>query len=271
VKLKTPCSQRGFLIFMNSLGIWRPAYCAPTRSEPVIHHADGDDKNDKMRLMVKQSKIPASSSEPGAFQDTPDFSEASNTVTSPELNLENHFLIAMPSMLDPIFGGTVVYLCEHDANGALGIIINKPTDMTMEVLFERIDLKLEIQPDNAQMATTPVMFGGPVQVERGFVLHAPLGQFSSMIRVSDEIALTTSKDILEAVASGKGPGKILVSLGCAGWEAGQLEQEIVKNGWLTVSADPSIIFDLPIAERFVAAVKLLGIDPMMLTGEAGHA
>ena len=218
--------------------------------------------------MVKQSKINASFAEPGPIQNTPDLS---NIVTSPELKLANHFLIAMPSMLDPMFGGTVIYLCEHNADGALGVIINKPTDMTMEVLFERIDLKLEIRPNQRLMAEKPVMFGGPVQVERGFVLHTPLDQFSSMIRVTDEIALTTSKDILEAVASGKGPGKFLVSLGCAGWSAGQLEDEIIKNGWLTVDADPSIIFDLPIAERFVAAVKLLGIDPMMLTGEAGHA
>lgn len=221
-----------------------------------------------MAAMVKRSKIYASSSEPGDIQNRPGHSKI---VTASELKLANHFLIAMPSMLDPIFGGTVVYLCEHNAEGALGVIINKPTDMTMEVLFERIDLNLEIQSDREPMAEKPVMFGGPVQVERGFVLHAPLGQFSSMIRVTDEIALTTSKDILEAAASGKGPGKLLVTLGCAGWSAGQLEEEIVRNGWLTVSADPSIIFDLPIAERFAAAVKLLGIDPMMLSGEAGHA
>lgn len=221
--------------------------------------------------MVKQSKIRASTSESGVFQNTPDYSESSDTVPPSELNLANHFLIAMPSMLDPIFGSAVIYLCEHNADGALGIIINKPTDMTMEVLFERIELKLEIRHDHAPMTEKPVMFGGPVQVDRGFVLHAPHEQFSSMIRVTDEIALTTSKDILEAVASGQGPGKILVSLGCTGWSAGQLEQEISKNGWLTVSADPSIIFDLPIADRFSAAIKLLGIDPMMLTGEAGHA
>jgi putative transcriptional regulator len=143
--------------------------------------------------------------------------------------------------------------------------------MTMDMLFERIDLKLEIKPNNAPIAGKPVMFGGPVQVERGFVLHAPLGEFSSMMKVTDEIALTTSKDILEAVASGEGPQQFLVSLGCSGWSAGQLEQEIVKNGWLTVRADPSIIFEMPIAERFTAAIKLLGIDPMMLTGDAGHS
>jgi putative transcriptional regulator len=222
--------------------------------------------------MAKQSKTPPSSPEPENTQDKPDFSQSpASGSTAPALELANHFLIAMPSMLDPIFGGTVVYLCEHNANGALGVIINKPTDMTMDVLFERIDLKLEIMPNRMPGAGKPVMFGGPVQVERGFVLHAPIGHFSSMMKVTDEIALTTSKDVLEAVALGNGPQRLLVSLGCAGWSAGQLEQEIVKNGWLTVRAEPSIIFDLPIEQRFAAAIKLLGIDPMMLTGEAGHA
>ena len=188
-----------------------------------------------------------------------------------ELNLADHFLIAMPSMLDPVFGGTVVYLCEHNADGALGVIINKATDMTMDVLFERIDLDLEIAPKFAPKDNKPVMFGGPVQVERGFVLHTPHGRFSSMMKVTDDIALTTSKDVLEAVAAGDGPRRILVSLGCAGWTAGQLEEEISRNGWLTVRADPAIIFDMPIEARFVAAMKLLGIDPMMLTGDAGHA
>jgi putative transcriptional regulator len=186
-----------------------------------------------------------------------------------KLQLANHFLIAMPSMLDPIFGGSVVYMCEHNDDGALGVIINKPTDMMMNTLFERIDLELEI--DAGQMSNRPVMFGGPVQVERGFVLHAPYGEFSSMMKVTDDIALTTSKDVLEAVAAGAGPRRLLVTLGCAGWSAGQLEEEITRNGWLTVKADPAIIFDMPVEERFAAAIKLLGIDPMMLTGEAGHA
>src|SRR3954467_10323906 len=129
--------------------------------------------------MGKQSETSKPSSAPGVSRDTPDFPKSLPTVNAPELNLANHFLIAMPSMLDPIFGGTVVYLCEHNANGALGVIINKPTDMTMDVLFERIDLKLEIMPTRMPGAGKPVMFGGPVQVERGFVLHAPLGHFSS--------------------------------------------------------------------------------------------
>lgn len=219
--------------------------------------------------MANQSKTRKSSSEPGVSEDIPDFAENSGKRLVPELNLANHFLIAMPSMLDPVFGGTVIYLCEHNTNGALGVIINKPTDMTLDVLFEKIDLALEIAPQ--PMTAKPVMFGGPVQVERGFVLHSPGGTYSSTMPVSNDIALTTSKDILEAAAAGTGPRKLLVSLGCAGWGAGQLEEEIVRNGWLTVSADPAIVFDLPAEQRFVAAMKLLGIDPSMLAGEAGHA
>lgn len=221
--------------------------------------------------MVKQRKTRTTPSKPGISRESAFFSATPDAPVTPELNLANHFLIAMPSMLDPVFGGAVIYLCEHNADGALGVIINKPTDMTMEVLFERIDLTLEIVPTRAPIDKKPVMFGGPVQIERGFVLHTPIGKFSSMMQITDEIALTTSKDVLEAVASGDGPERILVSLGCSGWSAGQLEDEIARNGWLTVRADPGIIFDLPIEERFLAAMGLLGIDPMMLTGEAGHA
>jgi putative transcriptional regulator len=190
-------------------------------------------------------------------------------VPAPELQLADHFLIAMPSMLDPVFGGTVIYLCEHNADGALGVIINKPTDMTVDVLLERIELTLHAQP--GRNVPEAVLFGGPVQVERGFVLHTLPGHYASMIKVSDDIALTTSKDVLEAVASGYGPHRYLITLGCSGWSAGQLEQEIARNGWLTVRADPAIIFELPMEQRFTAALKLLGIDPLMLAGEAGHA
>ncbi len=188
------------------------------------------------------------------------------------LDLSNHFLIAMPSMPeDPVFSGSVVYLCEHNAGGALGVIINKPTDMSIDTLLDRIDLELEIAPNGVPLDCKPVMFGGPVQIERGFVLHAPVEHYSSMMTVSDDIVLTTSKDVLEAVAHGEGPSRILVTLGCAGWSPGQLEQEIANNGWLTVRADPDIVFDLPIEKRFDAAMRLLGIDPMMLSGTAGHA
>ena len=227
--------------------------------------------------MVKPRKTRPVSSRPGAssagFVDPADSHDpgALGASETPGLNFANHFLIAMPSMLDPVFGGSVVYLCEHNAEGALGVIINKPTDMTMDTLFERIDLQPEIVAGAAPLDKQPVMFGGPVQVERGFVLHAPAGQYSSMIRVSEDVALTTSKDVLEAVGSGRGPQRFLVSLGCAGWGAGQLEEEISCNGWLTVAARHDIIFDTPIEARFVAALKLLGVDPMMLSGEAGHA
>ena len=221
-----------------------------------------------MRGMAIHGKTRKSSSGTGVSEDIPIFSDMSDASAAPAFNLANHFLIAMPSMLDPVFGGTVVYLCEHNAQGALGVIINKPTDMSMDLLFERIDLALEI---NLQPGANPVMFGGPVQVERGFVLHSPHDTYSSTMQVTEAIALTTSKDILEAAAAGRGPDKILVSLGCAGWSAGQLEEEIARNGWLTVPADPAIVFDLPIEQRFVAAMKLLGIDPTMLAGVAGHA
>lgn len=187
-----------------------------------------------------------------------------------DFNLADHFLIAMPSMQDPIFGGTVVYVCEHNDNGVLGVVINKPTDMTLQVLFERIDLKLSAALD-LPVVNEPIMFGGPVQDDRGFVLHTPGTPYSSSLKVTDEVAFTTSIDVLEAVAGGTGPQRMLVSIGYAGWSPGQLEDEIGRNGWLTVAADPAILFDLPVEQRYVAAMKLLGIDPLMLASEAGHA
>ncbi|GAA4342211.1 YqgE/AlgH family protein [Pigmentiphaga soli] len=182
------------------------------------------------------------------------------------IDLSNQFLIAMPGMVDPNFAGAVVYVCEHTPKGALGLVINRPTDLTLASLFERIELSLE----GSASAEEPVFFGGPVQTDRGFVLHAPVGAYNSSIRVG-ELALTTSRDVLQAVADGGGPRKMLVTLGYAGWEAGQLEGEISANAWLNVTADAGIIFDVPPAQRFGAALKLLGIDPIMLAGEAGHA
>jgi putative transcriptional regulator len=189
---------------------------------------------------------------------------------APALNLANHFLIAMPSMQDPIFGGTVVYVCEHNDNGVLGVVINKPTDMTMEVLFERVDLELSSDVPRS-VVDEPIMFGGPVQDDRGFVLHTPGARYSSSLTVTEEVAFTTSIDVLEAVARGTGPSRMLVSIGYAGWSPGQLEDEISRNGWLTVSADTRILFDVPVEERYMAAIKLLGFDPLMLASEAGHA
>ena len=187
-------------------------------------------------------------------------------MTESSIDLSNQFLIAMPNMADPNFAGAVIYVCEHTPNGALGLMINRPTDLTLAGLFERIELSLE-SDDNRD---TPVFFGGPVQTDRGFVLHASGGDYTSTIQVG-ELSLTTSRDVLQAVAEGDGPRQIFVTLGYAGWGAGQLEDELSENAWLNVSASPDIIFNVPPALRFDAALKLLGIDPIMLTGDAGHA
>ena len=184
------------------------------------------------------------------------------------MNLTNQFLIAMPAMADPNFSGSVIYVCEHtEDKGALGLVINRPTDLTLERLFDKIDLKLEIQP----WRDAPVFFGGPVQSERGFVLHEPAGPYSSSLAVAEGIALTTSKDVLEAVAGGGGPQNLLVTLGYSGWGSGQLESEIAQNAWLTVDADRRVIFETPTEQRFAAALRLLGVDSMQLSGQFGRA
>jgi putative transcriptional regulator len=188
------------------------------------------------------------------------------------IDLTNQFLIAMPGMADDTFRGTVVYLCEHNERGALGLVINKPIDIKLRNLFEKVDLAL----DREELAEQPVYFGGPVQTERGFVLHEKIGEGSSPYNSTLEIPasgleMTTSKDVLEAMAGGAGPKKVLVTLGYSGWQAGQLEDEIGRNGWLTVNADPAIIFDTPIDKRYDRALALLGFDPRMLSQDAGHA
>jgi putative transcriptional regulator len=188
------------------------------------------------------------------------------------INLTNQFLIAMPGMVDDNFAGTVVFMWEHSSTGALGLVINKPIDIKLKKLFERVELKLEHEP----LAEMPVYFGGPVQTERGFVLHEKLGEdptpYHSTVSVAGGVLeVTTSRDVLEALSNGAGPRKLLVTLGYSGWAPGQLEDEIGRNGWLTVDADPSVIFDTPIEQRYSKALGLLGIDPRMLSAEAGHA
>lgn len=217
-----------------------------------------------------KSKIDKMLTMPGVRQDRKGPHDAGAAAVLATFNLANHFLIAMPAMQDPVFGGTVVYICEHNDNGVLGVVINKPTDMTMEVLFDRIDVKLSDRLDPG-VVNEPIMFGGPVQDDRGFVLHTPGERYSSSLTVTDEVAFTTSIDVLEAVAAGDGPQRMLVSIGYAGWSPGQLEDEIGRNGWLTVGADAHVLFDLPVEQRYHAAIKLLGIDPAMLALEAGHA
>ena len=183
------------------------------------------------------------------------------------INLTHHFLIAMPNMADPYFSRTLTYICEHNDQGALGLVVNRPIDMTLQALFERLSLKLR---DSAS-AGAPIYFGGPVQTDRGFVLHAPAGNWQSTLRVGNAIGLTTSKDILEAVGRGEGPARLLVTLGYAGWSPGQLEHELSQNAWLTVEARDAIIFDMPAEERLPAAMELLGLDYARLQDEAGHA
>jgi putative transcriptional regulator len=188
------------------------------------------------------------------------------------INLTNHFLIAMPGLSDELFGRSVVFMCEHSERGALGLVINKPSDILLPRLFEKVDLPM----GRDDLAELPVFQGGPVQTERGFVLHeAVSGEgesvYASTLSIPGGLEMTTSKDVLEAMASGAGPRRVFVSLGYASWGQGQLESEITENSWLTVEADPSLIFDAPVAERYERAMALLGLQPWMLSPDAGHA
>ena len=182
------------------------------------------------------------------------------------VDLTHHFLIAMPAMADPRFANTLAFICEHSAYGTIAIVVNKPTDMTVSKLLSQIDVAAD-----ARRFDAPVLSGGPVQSNHGFVLHRPLGNWQSTLAVSDDVGLTTSKDVLEAAARGEGPHDFLVSLGYAGWGAGQIEQELAANAWLTVAADPDVMFDLPAERRLPAAMQLLGIDFSRLSEEVGHA
>jgi len=191
-------------------------------------------------------------------------------------NLTHHFLIAMPGLQDDLFSHSVVYLCEHSQRGALGLVINKPCDITLKKLFDQVELPL-LRTD---LADAPVFFGGPVQTERGFVLHEALPQstqvagepeYSSTMKIASAMAMTTSRDVLEALSKGNGPGKVMVSLGYSAWGQGQLESELSDNSWLTVPADPRLIFETPVADRYAQALQLLGVQPWMLAPDAGHA
>jgi putative transcriptional regulator len=195
---------------------------------------------------------------------------------SAPINLTNCFLIAMPGLQDPTFAKSVVYVCEHSERGALGLMINKPSDIRLKTLFEKIELPL----NRKDMSDAPVFQGGPVQTERGFVLHealfAPSGSaldsvYAATMTIPGGLEMTTSKDVLEALSSGAGPAKVLVSLGYSAWAEGQLESELGENAWLTVDADRALIFDTPVSERYDKALALLGLQAWMLSPEAGHA
>ena len=238
------------------------------------------------------------------------------TADSLSINLTHHFLIAMPSLEDEIFAKSVVYVCEHSERGAMGLVINKPSDLSMAGLFEKVDLPLHRQ----DLMNAPVLQGGPVHTERGFVLHdalwsheaeqvgevaAPLAQetaqpsalesvqenaveaaqeaaalsavsdkesvYASTMTIPGGLEMTTSKDVLEALSIGAGPKRVLITLGYSAWGEGQLESELAENSWLTVAADMAVIFDTPVEQRYARAMKLLGLEPWMLSNEVGHS
>lgn len=181
--------------------------------------------------------------------------------------LTNQLLIAMPGMLDPNFSTTVTLICEHNDDGALGIVINRPTTLNVGGLFEQ----LAVDDGDAGAAANPVLSGGPVGTERGFVLHGPEHSYENTLAVSEEICLTLSRDVIDAMATGEGPDQSLVALGYAGWESGQLEEEMLANSWLSVPATPEIVFNTPFADRWDSAARTLGIDIACMSSDAGHA
>lgn len=179
----------------------------------------------------------------------------------------NQFVIAMPSLQDPGFSRTVSIICEHNEFGALGLVINRPSNMCVADLFAQMDL---VAPDT-ELAEQPVMHGGPVATDRGFILHEKQGAWESTMSISPHLQLTTSLDILEAMSKGNGPKRALMAVGYAGWMAGQLESEMSANSWLNADYTPNVLFETPVGHRWLAAARLLGIEPHQISSEAGHA
>lgn len=188
-------------------------------------------------------------------------------MTHSDAYLTNYFLIAMPSLTDPYFTHAVTYICEHNENGAIGIVINIPLELHLADVFKQ----MEITSTNPQLEKTPVLCGGPVHPERGFVIHKSGGNWRSSLEIDSEISVTTSRDILEAIAQDKGPEEAIISLGYANWTAGQLEKEIINNFWLACPANTDVLFKLPFTQRWNAAMELLGIDISKLSSDIGHA
>lgn len=184
-----------------------------------------------------------------------------------EVNLTNEFLIAMPDLADPNFHHTVTYVCQHNDEGAMGIVINRPMDITLEDVFDQMNIEMLVRPEEDIL----IYYGGPVQPERGFVIHEPMGDWQSSLHITDDIALTTSRDIIEAIARGEGPANVTIALGYAGWGAGQLEEELGNNAWLSSPSNKDILFSLPHQQRWEAAAAQLGVDLNLLPSDAGHA
>ena len=181
--------------------------------------------------------------------------------------LKNQLLIAMPTLEDPNFSRTVTYICEHSDQGAMGIVLNRPTELSLADMLRHMDIEGGLGDAGGQI----VFLGGPVEEERGFVLHSHTAPWASTLAVNDVISVTTSRDILEAMARGDGPTHTLVALGYAGWGAGQLEQELAGNAWLSCPADEQIIFETPTQDRWQAAADLIGVDMQLLSSDTGHA
>lgn len=181
--------------------------------------------------------------------------------------LANHLLIAMPSLHDPNFEKTVIYICEHRQEGSVGLIINRPMQFSLSLVFEQLDVK----PTTDTISEQPLMFGGPVQPERGFVVHKQLGEWRSSLFLQQEVTITTSNDIIRAIAAAKGPSEALVTLGYSGWVENQLEKEIVDNVWLVCPYRSEILYEIPFGDRWEYAAKTLGVRMDQLTGGMGHA
>ncbi|CAH0532601.1 hypothetical protein VST7929_00440 [Vibrio stylophorae] len=190
------------------------------------------------------------------------------------MNLKNHFLVAMPTMEDPNFQRSVVFICEHNESGAMGIAINQPINITVGAMLEQIEVASQDRHGNPKGLEQPVLNGGPVAEDRGFVLHSSLEnsrEYGTSLKVSEQVSITTSTDILSQLGSMNEPDKYMIALGYSGWEAGQLEQELAENAWLTLEASPEVLFDIPVSKRWQAAIAQLGIDIANLSSDVGHA
>lgn len=185
----------------------------------------------------------------------------------PAVALANHFLIAMPALADSNFARTVTFICDHSSEGTMGLVVNRPTDLKLRDILDQ----LGIGAGEVRAGELPVYYGGPVQNNRGFVLHEPIGQWQATLAVTDTLGVSSSRDILEAIAHNQGPARYLITLGYAGWSPGQLERELSENAWLNGPADQAILFDLPPEHRWKAAAQRVGVDLSTFTGDAGHA
>ncbi|KTD18344.1 YqgE/AlgH family protein [Legionella jordanis] len=182
-------------------------------------------------------------------------------------SLANHLLIAMPSLIDPNFNRAVVYICEHHVQGTVGLIINRPMQYPLGLVFEQ----MQIEPARSEQNQKPLLFGGPVQPERGFVIHRPIGVWRSSLALRDDVTVTTSNDIIHAIAADKGPKDVLVTLGYCGWGENQLEEEVMNNSWLVCPYTPELLYEVPFAERWEYAGSLIGVKMSQMTAAAGHA